>query len=56
VDLGEESRGWSRWEGGERMNLTDIAPGVYWECHERGGTLMVVLEEKGEENSGGGRS
>jgi transmembrane E3 ubiquitin-protein ligase len=49
--------------GRERMNLTEIAQGVHWSygvwnrnVTAKDGSLMVVLEEKGEENWGGGRS
>ena len=48
--------------GKERMNLTEIASWVHWSSGVwnrnvtgRDGSLMVVLEEKGEENIGGER-
>jgi transmembrane E3 ubiquitin-protein ligase len=50
-------------KGRERMNLTEIAPKVHWSygvwsrnVTGSEGSLMVVLEEKGEENVGGERS
>jgi transmembrane E3 ubiquitin-protein ligase len=49
------------WRGKERINLTEIAPGVHWShgawnrnITGREGNLMVVLEEKGEEILGTG--